>query len=220
MDPGKPVKTNNVKPSWKSKDIGLKEKKKKKKHKSDNKLRNSSLDLSLISRSNLSLDEKEKSPNTRVSLINEKNDFGETPLIIAIKHNNGKVAKFLIESGCDINETDGKEKTPLMWAVSRDLCEIVELLIEKGCDINYTMKKNSVQSGTNALFIALERSRRSVFLLIRAGCDIHTRNANGDTVLTLACRNGDKDLVSMIIETDKGVEVEYEDKGCFGVFFM
>ena len=46
--------------------------------------------------------------------INHKDDFGETPLIIATKYNNIQAIKTLIANGADLNLKDNNGKTALM----------------------------------------------------------------------------------------------------------
>jgi ankyrin repeat protein len=81
------------------------------------------------------------------SPINEvnKTDFGFTPLIVAIYHDNEGVANFLIDSGADVNipSTDGA--TPLMWAtrLGDTAFPLVTNLLAHGANANAKDKTGS-----------------------------------------------------------------------------
>ena len=66
-------------------------------------------------------------------------EYGETPLIIAIRQNDTAIAKLLTEAGADINfpcENGDYWYTPFIMAVSQENLDMCELLIEHGYDVN------------------------------------------------------------------------------------
>jgi len=67
--------------------------------------------------------------------LNKKDQYGSTPLSIAITFGKSDIAKLLIESGADINAQGGDGSTPLHTAAFYCRTEIVELLLQKGADI-------------------------------------------------------------------------------------
>jgi ankyrin repeat protein len=72
--------------------------------------------------------------------INEasSSEFGWTPLIGAIFHNQTNVVHCLVESGADVNLADRNGVTPLMWLTSRgdDGVPLVKFLIAHGARLN------------------------------------------------------------------------------------
>lgn len=61
--------------------------------------------------------------------INNKNDFGNTPLIIAVLYNNLECAQLLLKHGADPYKLGEYGMTSLDYAVEREYTEIAELLI-------------------------------------------------------------------------------------------
>ncbi|EAY21207.1 hypothetical protein TVAG_283760 [Trichomonas vaginalis G3] len=70
--------------------------------------------------------------------INQKNGFGETPLVMACKMLNSDIemVSYLIKKGADVNIPDRFANTPLHYAVLRDHVQIAQMLIENGADVN------------------------------------------------------------------------------------
>ena len=67
--------------------------------------------------------------------LNQKDDFGSTPLIIATTFGKTAVAKLLIEAGADIDMVGADGGTPLHGAAFYCRTEIVEALLAKGADL-------------------------------------------------------------------------------------
>ncbi|MFK7921245.1 MAG: ankyrin repeat domain-containing protein [Bacteroidia bacterium] len=68
--------------------------------------------------------------------LNQKDDFGSTPLIIATTFGKTAIAKQLIDAGADLNATGGDGGTALHGAAFYCRTEIVQDLILKGADLN------------------------------------------------------------------------------------
>ena len=60
--------------------------------------------------------------------INDIDIRGDSSLIIALKNNNIKAAKFLIEKGADLSIINEEDKTALTIAKDIDSKEIIELI--------------------------------------------------------------------------------------------
>lgn len=68
--------------------------------------------------------------------LNEKDDYGSSPLIIATTFGKTEVARALIEAGADVNCISNDGSTPLHTAAFLCRIEIVEALLQKGADKN------------------------------------------------------------------------------------
>ncbi|QQS37082.1 MAG: serine hydrolase [Ignavibacteriales bacterium] len=66
--------------------------------------------------------------------LNEKDQFGSTPLIIAATFGKTKIAEALINAGADLNVTNNELSTPLHIASFFCRTEIVRALLENGAD--------------------------------------------------------------------------------------
>jgi ankyrin repeat protein len=66
--------------------------------------------------------------------LNEKDDYGSTPLIIAITFGRTEVARALIEAGADMTIANNEGSAPLHIAAFFCRTEIVEALLGNGAD--------------------------------------------------------------------------------------
>ncbi|KAJ7788289.1 ankyrin repeat-containing domain protein, partial [Mycena olivaceomarginata] len=65
---------------------------------------------------------------------------GATPLHYASLRGHTDVAKFLIETGADVNVTDKDGVTPLHYTSLQGHTDVAKFLIDKGADVNATNK--------------------------------------------------------------------------------
>ncbi|EAX99913.1 ankyrin repeat protein, putative [Trichomonas vaginalis G3] len=68
--------------------------------------------------------------------INEKNNFGKTPLFYVAENNCKETAELLVSHGASINEKDQRGKIALHDAAINNSKEIAELLLAHGAKIN------------------------------------------------------------------------------------
>ncbi|MDD2789070.1 MAG: ankyrin repeat domain-containing protein [Sulfurimonas sp.] len=61
---------------------------------------------------------------------------GLTPLHIAIKKSDLKMAMILVEAGADVNAQDNRQNTPLILATKKKNRELVRFLVMSGADLN------------------------------------------------------------------------------------
>ena len=66
--------------------------------------------------------------------LNEKDEWGSTPLIIAITFGKTEIARILIENGADMTIRNNEDSTPLHIAALLCRSEIVNALLDKGAD--------------------------------------------------------------------------------------
>jgi ankyrin repeat protein len=88
------------------------------------------------------------------------NSERDTVLLIAIREGKTDFARFLIESGADVNASNNSNAVPLHPAACHGNKEIVELLISKGADtdVKGTLASREAMSGANST--PLEKARR------------------------------------------------------------
>lgn len=113
--------------------------------------------------------------------INETNDKGETPLLIATHENYIEVAKLLIDAGADINQQDYIQDSPYLYAGAQGKTEILKYMIEHA-----EPNQNIVNRyGGNALIPAAEKGHlNNVKLLLLDGkANIDHQNNFGYTAL-------------------------------------
>ncbi|MGH0186837.1 UNVERIFIED_CONTAM: hypothetical protein FKN15_032816 [Acipenser sinensis] len=107
--------------------------------------------------------------------INESNERGETPLMIACKTKHvdqqsvskAKMVKYLLENSADPNIQDKTGKTALMHAcLERAGVEVVSLLLKSGADpsldaLSLSLSLSSSEHNTKGRIIAKRRSARN-----------------------------------------------------------
>lgn len=82
--------------------------------------------------------------------IDDQNDKGWMPLIVASYHGNLEAAKKIVQAGADVNKTNYNGTTPLMYAKEYALktgdYSIMQLLILMGADLNQRDYRNKTLS--------------------------------------------------------------------------
>lgn len=113
--------------------------------------------------------------------LNETNDKGQSPLLIATHKNYVEVAKRLIDAGADINQQDSIQDSPYLYAGAQGKTEILKYMIENA-EPNHSVVN---RYGGNALIPAAEKGHlENVKILLEDGkADIDHQNNFGYTAL-------------------------------------
>lgn len=125
--------------------------------------------------------------------INETNDKGETPLLIAAHENYTEAAKLLIEAGADINQQDHIQDSAYLYAGAQGKTEILKYMLEHAEPNQAVVNRY----GGNALIPAAEKGHLdNVQLLLADGrVDIDHQNNFGYTALIEAVALTDGSVV-------------------------
>lgn len=113
--------------------------------------------------------------------MNEMNDKGETPLLIATHENYIEVAKLLIKAGADINQQDSIQDSAYLYAGAEGKTEILKYMIEHA-EPNQNIYN---RYGGNTIIPAAEKGHlNNVRLLLEDGkINIDHQNNFGYTAL-------------------------------------
>jgi len=107
--------------------------------------------------------------------VNEPDENGFTPLIIATIKQNPKIIKALIKAGANVNIVCKNGKTPLMHAATKWYAnpQIVKVLLKAGADVNAkdAQGKTSLMYASEGLFI----EPKTVKILLDAGVKESTK---------------------------------------------
>ncbi|EJW81990.1 hypothetical protein WUBG_07101, partial [Wuchereria bancrofti] len=121
-----------------------------------------------------------------------------TPLHLAAGYNNLEVARFLLESGAEVNLKDKGGLIPLHNASSFGHLEIAALLIECGAEVNHPDKW-----GYTPLHEAAQKGRTQICsLLLNNGADVTLKNNEGFTALDITVTEDTKELLMSAIPID------------------
>ncbi|KAJ3103600.1 hypothetical protein HDU96_009208, partial [Phlyctochytrium bullatum] len=135
-----------------------------------------------------------------------RNVHDSTPLHAATFSGHLDVARFLLETGSEIDIRDGRKNTPLFNAALEGHLSLVELLVEKGADIEARGLKGRTSLHNAASGGHLDIAR----FLIEKGAKIDEVDFLKKTPLTFATLNGHLDIVQLLVE--KGASMETTDK--------
>lgn len=140
------------------------------------------------------------------SLVNMKDQAGNTPLHHAAIGGSAAIAESLLSAGADIDAPNAQQNTALIESVINGNDDVSTLLIEKGADIR---RRNF--SGSTALHAAALRDRVKVAeLLIRKGIEVDGRDAAGFTPLNVLARvTNNAEMARLLI--GKGADVNAQD---------
>jgi ankyrin repeat protein len=125
-----------------------------------------------------------------------------TPLIDAVKRNDGAAVNALLDRGADVNAVEGDGTTALHWAALGDELEIVELLLEAGASPSAANR-----FGVTPLELAATNGNAAIVpRLLAAGADVNARSREGHTPLMSAALNGRADAVDALLA--RGADVD------------
>jgi len=143
-------------------------------------------------------------------LVSSRDNWGDTPLDMAVRYRHKDVVKLLLAKGVDINAKTGGYP-PLFTAVESGQKEIVELLLAKGAEVNAKIGDGETPLHMASTGIA---SRKDIAeLLLAKGADINAKTTadrnggldKGGTPLHLAAEDGHKDVVELLLA--KGADI-------------
>ncbi|MGM0166692.1 hypothetical protein IGI39_001654 [Enterococcus sp. AZ135] len=142
---------------------------------------------------------------TNTDSIDEVNENGETPLLIAIHNNQNDIAKKLIDAGANVNQQDNIKDSPYLYAGAEGKTEILMYML------SHSTPDQSITNrfGGNALIPAAEKGHiENVELLLNDGnVNINHQNNYGYTALieAVALRDGSQvyqDIVAELLKHD------------------
>lgn len=104
-----------------------------------------------------------------------------------------RIARFLLVKGANVNSVTVKNDTALHIAVKKNLIEVASILIRYGSHINIPNI-----FGESPLHLA--KSRNMSKLLLGSGSNVSAKNNLGETPLHIAAREGNEELISVLIQ--------------------
>jgi ankyrin repeat protein len=128
-----------------------------------------------------------------VNCVNQVNDFGFSPLILASYRGNFEVAKYLITIVNDVNY-QSPEGTAVMAAVMRNNTELIQLLIDKKANLDATSK-----TGVTALMLATQfKNIEIITLLLHHNADKLLKDKEGKTAFEYAVNTNNDAIIQLL----------------------
>jgi ankyrin repeat protein len=135
--------------------------------------------------------------------VNMTAKYESSPLAAACAGGHYQIAKLLLDHGAEI-DTAGYRGTALFKAAQNGHERIVDLLLESGADVNMLCDNTILQR--SALQVALQYKRTKIALrLLEKGADVNAKGGRDGEALTIASKNGDKEMVQLLLK--KGADV-------------
>jgi len=115
-------------------------------------------------------------------------EYGDTLLITAVKQQNLKMVKVLLESGADINKANDDGLAPIHIAVGRNNKEILKtLLADKNIDVNQTINLKDGEHLTPLHFATIPNYIEMVKILTAdPRVNLYQTTKNGSVALDIA----------------------------------
>ncbi len=129
----------------------------------------------------------------KATAVNERNESGFTPLILAVYRSNNEVAKFLVDSGADVNASSGMG-TALMAAIVKGNTEMALYLLDHKADPNLKDDKGM----TALMYAAMFRSASLIKPLLAKGADKTAKDVQGKTAFEYAVFSGDEATINLL----------------------
>ncbi len=126
-------------------------------------------------------------------IINQTNDQGFSPLILACYRGNVEVAKFLIENVKDINYKS-QEGTALAGLSVKYNKDLVEYILKKNANPNLTDA-----TGSTPLFWAVKFGNKELIeLLLKYKADKTIKDSQGMTPFEYALQTNNKEIINLL----------------------
>lgn len=128
-----------------------------------------------------------------LTLLNERNLAGLSPLLLAIKEQKPEYISILLKAGADIKLPDRNGNSPLHWAIKVANRDLMTWLLDKNININAANNQKKTP-----LMLAVETSTAAtVKKLLDCGADTDSRDASGNSILHLLAKRLDTEAIKI-----------------------
>nr|VZI28361.1 unnamed protein product [Spirometra erinaceieuropaei] len=129
----------------------------------------------------------------------------DTALSIACSHGRLEIAEELLNRGANKEHRNFSDYTPLSLAASGGFVDVIQLLLRHGAEIN---SRTGSKLGISPLMLAsMNGFTAAVRVLLEHGSDINAQiETNRNTALTLACFQGQHEVVQLLVERKANIE--------------
>ena len=135
--------------------------------------------------------------------VTAKDEYGKTPLHLAVERGGIDIVALLIAKGADVNAQDKHGNTPLQAAAENGRKEYAELLLAKGADVN--AKDSGGKTALHKMKTMYGKSAAEV--LLAKGADVNVKNNGGKTPLYEAVSSAEKHHVELLLARGAVVDV-------------
>ena len=171
------------------------------------------------------------------TLVNARNDSGDSPVLVAMYHGQPDIAEFLVESGATLNIFEasafGDEFavadqlyddqrlvntyshdgwTPLHLAAFFGHYDVAEVLLLNGADTELSSENTQFAHENTALHAAVTNQKTGVVqLLLGQGANVNASDGDDRMPLHVAAHHGDTELVELLLANGADVNAQMEN---------
>lgn len=143
---------------------------------------------------------------TKPDSVNERNEWGQTALHLAVEENETKEIQRLLSLGAEIDARDKNNQTPLLLAAYRNEDDshfhTIKTLLENGANVN----AQDDTGYTSTHYLAIESSVEMLRLLMSYKADLSLKNNQGEIPLFDAARGGNFEVMRLLL--DHGLDID------------
>jgi len=148
---------------------------------------------------------------------------GETPLHRAVCCRDGEIAKLLVEANADLSATDTKGVTALHLAAEHANITVINELLAANADVTARTEQGDTplhcgarkgEDGMPTVFFPQSKcDSTAVRVLLAANADLLSKNGAGETALRLAVKDGDNDVLQVLLNATATTCVQRSNGG-------
>ncbi len=136
-----------------------------------------------------------------ILLLEGKDQYGFTPLMMAVKLNQIAMVEWLFQKGADFNVLSNEGYTLLMIASFYGCIDVAKFLIKNGADLNA-----QCENGDTALILAAESGHINIVeLLLKKGVNIESTGNKNKTAMMKAAARGHAKVVERLIKANANI---------------
>ena len=144
------------------------------------------------------------------TLINEKNEEGETPLFTACECGMASIVDWLLRHGAKINEAQKDGISPLWIATYHGKNRVVERLLKEKREPVDVNQSNSAD--VSPLFIACGHGNKVIAeMLLKRGALVDTLQKDHRTALWMAAFRGHADIVRLLLSHGANIAISFPE---------
>lgn len=162
-------------------------------------------------------------------IINTRDQFSETPLILAVSAQQESATLLLLEHGAELNARTDKGRTAIFQAIEKQDLNLLQILLKYQANVNIgdndnitplhwasTFENSQILAelinygadinaqnilGITPLMFAICASQKdAILILIKHGANLNLTNIEGETALFVAIQTQDIDIIKILLE--------------------